>query len=452
MDLQKHQPKLGKVTWELIAFSIPLILSAVLQQLYNWADALIVGNVEGELALGAIGGTGTVNSFFVMLIVGFCTGIGVLAAQKYGSGDMPFVQQVLGSFEVILGGAGILLAVAGSFLTGPMLRLLDTPADTFAMAESYLRIILLGIPFLAVYNVYSAVIRGVGDSRAPFFSVLVSSGINIVLDLILVAWLRLGIMGAAAATVASQIMMTVYMVTYAHRKHPEAMPVQGKPRLVRAAIRRGMALGLPPMLQSCISSFGNLVLQSFMNSFGTATVIAITTAYRVDTLAMMPVINTASAIATLTAQSCGAGDRARMHQVRKAGMLVMLGVSAALTVLVIPFGSRLIALFGAGEEAVQIGHDFFVRLACFYVAFGFYNAIRGYLEGIGDVTFASMLGIAMLAIRIAGSYAFVGLWGNMVIAFAEGIAWSITCILYLLRLRYVSHHPYAIAPAKHSLT
>lgn len=435
MTVSSWWKRSGSMVRELAAFSIPLILSAMLQQLYNWADALIVGNAEGELALGAIGGTGTVSNLFVMAITGFTLGIGVLAAQRFGSGDMPCVRSVLGSFSAILGGVFLLLAGIGMAAAPAMLRLLNTPADTFAMAQTYLTIILAGIPFLAVYNVFTAVVRAVGDSRAPFFSVLVSSAVNIVLDLVLVMGLHLGVTGAAAATVLSQLMMTVFIVLYARKKHPDVLP-KGLRRCFRPEVlRRGLALGLPPMLQSCVTAGGNLVLQNFMNSFGTATVIAITSAYRIDTLALLPIINTASAISTLTAQSFGARNAERIQQVRSAGIVVMLAVSALLTALVVPFGSRVIALFGAGPEAVQIGHDFFVRLASFYVVFGLYNAVRGHLEGIGDVTIASVLGMVMLVIRIVCSYAFAPLWGNMVIAYAEAIAWTVVCALYLLRMR-----------------
>lgn len=432
-----RQKGLGSLIRELIVFSIPLILSGVLQQLYSWADALIVGNVEGELALGAIGGTGSVSGFFVLMITGFTVGTGVLAAQQYGAGKIEDVRDVLGSFTLILGGAFLALSAVGFFTIPAMLRLLDTPADTFGMADEYLRIIFLGIPFLAVYNVFAAVVRAVGDSKAPFYSILVSSGINILLDLLLVLVLRMGIRGAALATVLSQFLMTAFLVVYTVKKHPEIVPKLSGSMFRGDVIRRGFTLGIPPMLQSCITSGGNLILQNFMNSFGTATVIAITSAYRIDTLTLLPVINTTSAISTFAAQSYGAGDRDRLERIRKAGILVMVVESLLLTGIVVPFGSRLIALFGAGEEAVRIGHDFFIRLASFYVPFGFYNAIRGYLEGIGDVTFASILSVVMLGIRIICSYVFAPLWGNMVIAYAEAIAWVCACVMFVWRQRSI---------------
>lgn len=433
MKLQQNEKT---VLTELISFSVPLILSGILQQLYGWVDAFIVGNVEGELALGAIGSIGSVQNFYLLAVTGFTVGLAVLAGQKFGSGELPFLRQLLSTFSVLMGGCFAVLAGMGLLLADGILGLLDTPADIFAMAGLYLRIVLCGIPFLAVYNVYSAVLRGMGDSKAPFYAILVSSGVNVVLDILLVAVFRWGIAGAAGATLFSQIAMTLFLVAYAWRKHPA---LRGEKADRREVLTKGFRLGLPPMLQSCITAIGNMVLQGFMNSFGTATVVAITSAYRIDTVAMLPLINLGSAISTLTAQSCGMGDRQRVRMVRSAGLELMVPVAVGMTLLVIPMGTRLIALFGAGQEAVQIGHDFFVRLASFYVVFGLYGAARGYLEGTGDVVYSSAVGIFTLAVRIAGSYALVGFFGNMVIAYAEAIAWMTGCALLFARMLSPRH-------------
>ena len=201
----------------------------------------------------------------------------------------------------------------------------------------------------------------------------------------------------------------------------------------RAALAEGCRLGFPPTVQFSVTSLGNLALQNFMNGFGTQTVAAVTTAYRIDTIILLPIINLGSAISTLVAQSRGAGDRERMGRIFSAGAALMAAVSVALTLLVIPTGSRLIALFGAGGEAVAIGHDFFLRIASFYWAFGLATAFRGYIEGLGDVLWSSCAGIAALAFRIAASYALVPFFGNMVIAYAEALSWLLLLALYAAR-------------------
>lgn len=428
------------IAFTLMKFSLPLILSGILQQLYNWADAFIVGNVEGELALAAIGATGTVSNFYLMAITGFTVGLSILFAQKFGSGETSILPKILSTFSMILGSSFILLAAAGIFLSSPLLHLLHTTEDTVLLAENYLQIIFSGIPFLAVYNVYSAALRGIGDSRAPFLAILFSSAVNVILDIIFVALLHYGVRGAAAATVISQASMTVFLIGYTVRKHPFLRFHPGRQSFDRSALSQGIRLGIPPMIQSCVNASGNLLLQNFMNGFGTQTVAAITTAYRVDSIVLLPVINLGSGISTLVAQSHGAGDEKRTRKILAVGTVIMTAIALTLTGLVIPTGGHLIAMFGVGLKAAEIGRNFFARLASFYVIFGLAAAVRGYLEGLGDVIYSSMAGVTSLIFRIFASYYLAALFGNMVIAYAEAFSWVLLLSLFLLRILWKRLH------------
>ena len=204
----------------LIKFSLPLIGSGVLQQLYSWADAFIVGNVEGELALAAVGSTSTLVNFFITAITGFSLGLAILAAQKYGKQEAESISRVLSTFSIFLGGVFLVLAGLGIALTPSLLRLLHTTEDTVRLAEEYLRIVFAGVPFLAVYNVYSAVLRGLGNSKAAFYSVLLSSAVNVVLDIVFVYNFRMGVAGAAIATDIAQAgsFVTVFDAAWDSRK------------------------------------------------------------------------------------------------------------------------------------------------------------------------------------------------------------------------------------------
>ena len=430
----KADQKLGTIMKELIRFSLPLILSGVLQQLYNWADAFIVGNVDGELSLSAIGATTTPINFFITTITGFTLGLSVLIARDFGAKKQESIPPVLAVFAVILGGAFLIVAVGGSALSDRFMALLHTPSDTIALAVSYLRIIFLGLPFLAVYNVYTATLRGLGDSRIPFLSILLSSLVNVLLDLLFVAGFRWGVQGAATATVLSQATMTVFIVCYGTGRYRWLKSGYRRESFCAAVVREGVRFGLPPMLQSSISSLGGLVLQDFMNRFGTDTVTAITTAYRIDTLVMLPIVNLGSGISTITAHSHGAGDEVRTRKTLTAGTILTLVVSLLLTGLVIPTGGKIIALFGAGAAAVAIGSAFFQRIACFYPIFGLSMAFRGYLEGRGDLVYSSVAGMVSLAVRILASYAMAPYFGDMSIAYAEMLAWVWLLVMYLLRL------------------
>lgn len=432
----KNDMTQGSIAGALTAFTVPLILSGVFQQMFNWVDAFIVGNVEGELALGGIGAVTSTYSMFVMIIVGFTSGLSVLAAQRFGMGRTEDLGPLLAVFSLILGGIYLAVCAFGAVFVENILIFLDTPANIFQNAEDYLRIMFTGIPFLALYNTCCAVLRGLGDSRAPFSSVMVCCVINVFLDLILVAGLRLGTAGAAIATVLSQIAMTVYILWYAAVKYPFLRP--GRGMLCRETAGEGTRFGIPPAIQSGATSFGNIILQRFMNGFGDQTVAAITTAYRVDSVLLLPIINFGSGIATVVGQNIGADRPERAKQAMKTGAAMIAGISLLLTLLIVAAGKALIAMFGLTPESVEIGQAFFIRLASFYVVYGLAMAVRGYLEGLGDMTFSGMAGIAALLVRIVSSYALAGVFGRMVIAYAEAISWLVLLGLYLLRYAWKS--------------
>lgn len=425
----------GSIARTLILFSIPLIFSGLLQQLYSWADAFIVGNVEGEAALAAVGASSVISGLFVMIITGFTSGVSILSARLFGTGDESAQKKILCSFALILGGIFLALGLLGVLLAGPFLKMLDTPADIFAESRRYLSIVMLGLPFLAVYNVYSAVLRGVGDSKAPFLSVLFSSVLNVILDVVLVYCLRWRVAGAALATLISQALMTVFIVVYAVRRYEILRFRASKKLFDREIIRDGCRLALPITIQSGVSSVGHLILQNFMNGFGTVTVAAITSSYRVDSVILLPIINLGTAISTITAQNVGANKPDRVRRSLTVGSAIMAVTSLALTALVVAFGGSLVSVFGVTPEAAQIGADFFRALGSFYIVFGLATAMRGFLEGIGDVVFSGINSIAMLVMRISLSYLLVGFYGNMVIAWAEAYAWCFMLILFILRVR-----------------
>ena len=422
----------GSIARAMVAFTVPLMLSGILQQLFNWVDAFIVGNVEGELALAGIGATTALYSLFVMVITGFTGGLSVLAARAYGMGEQGGLSRLLSAFSLLLGGVFTAVAALGLLLTPAILRAMDTPADIFTVSERYLRIMFAGVPLLAVYNTYSAILRGMGNSRAPFLSVLVCSGVNVVLDVAFVVVLRYGAAGAAAATVLSQGAMTVFLVLY-----PVLRVRPGRRSVDRSVAARGSGFGLPPAIQSGTNSVGNIFLQRFMNGFGEQTVAAITTAYRVDTVLLLPVINFGSGIATVVAQNIGAGEPERARKALKTGAVMMAGISLGLTVLILVAGEALIAMFGLTPESVTIGGSFFRTIASFYLVYSLAMALRGYLEGMGDMIFSGAAGIAALAVRIVCSYAFAGVFGRKVIAYAEAFSWLVLLGVYLLRYIWV---------------
>ena len=424
-----------KIVTELVSFTLPLILSGLFQQLFSWVDAFIVGNINGEAALAAIGATNSIYSLFVSLITGFTSGLSVLCAQMHGRGEKERIRETLSSNVFVLTLVFLFISLAGIVFTDSLLALMVTPENISSQAESYLSIMMAGIPFLVLYNVYSAVLRGEGNSRAPFTAVLVSSISNVVLDLLFVAGFGMSCAGAAAATVIAQAAMTVYLVIYTVVRYPHLRFRFFSGPADAHTLKKSAVFGFPPSVQSGITSAGNVVLQSFMNGFGEKTVAAITTAYRVDTVILLPIINLGSGISTLVAQREGSGDRESALKVLHAGLVLMVCVSAALTLLVFTYGSSLIAMFGLSGDTVLIGRSFFRGLSTFYVIFGLSMALRGFIEGRGDMLASGLLGISSLVVRIIMSYIMKPFFGNMTIAYAEAVAWIYQLIVYFLRFR-----------------
>lgn len=423
----------GSIAGTLIRFSIPLVLSGILQQLYSWTDALIVGNYVGEAPLAAIGATGTLSTLFIATIVGLSSGVGVFVAQAFGEGDRESITGASSAFVLLLAPLSMLLSCAGILLARPLLRLLGTPADIFDLSAKYLRIVLLGLPCLTVYNLYSAVLRGIGDSRTPFLAIAVSSLCNVALDFLFVAVFRMGVSGAAVATVLSQLMMAVFLVIFSARRHPLLRLRMAWGSLRHPGLRKGMSLGLPMALQSGVRSIGGLMLQNIMNSFGSQVVAAISTAYRIDSLALLPTINIGAGVSTFSGQNKGAGDLRRARRGLGVGSIIALMTSLATTAVFVLFGAQLMRMFGITEGAVMIGREFLRFCAVFYPLFGIYNAFLGYLQGMGDVRFVSFASISSLALRIVLSYALSGILGHRVIAVSEMASWVYGLLLCLGR-------------------
>lgn len=421
---------------KLMAFSVPLILSGLLQQLFNWVDALIVGNLIGEAALGGVGATSSIYNLFVTVLVGFTSGLSVLFARLFGQGELEQSKKLLSNCSVMLTAVFTVISAAGMLLTAPILVQMDTPDALFDHAADYLRIVLIGVPFLALYNTYSALLRGMGNSTVPFIAVLISSVVNAALDLLFVAVFRFGVRGVAAATAVSQIAMTGYIVIYTVLKYPE---LRARPfRLWRhgGALSFGGKYGLPPAVQGSVSSVGNLFLQRFMNGFGEHTVSAITTAYRVDSVLFLPIINFSTAISTLVAQETGTGNEEAAKRIFKLGTGLMAILSIVLTGAIILLGRPLLSIFGLGAESVEIGVTFFRTISVFYLVYGLSMSIKGYLEGCADMLFSGIVGICSLGVRILCSYLFSGPWGNMVVAYAEAFSWFFLLIAFAIRYIY----------------
>lgn len=417
---------------QLCLLTFPLVLSGLFQQLFSWVDAFMVGNLVGENALAAVGITGSVHTLFITLLIGFTSGLSILFAKLYGANDFAHMKDVLAEYVQVIMFLVLLISIVGIVFTPTILELLNTPEILYIDALEYTYILFIGVPFLALYNIYSSLLRAMGNSKTAFYVVLIASFINIILDYVFIAMVSLEVIGAAVATVLSQVLMGVSMVFYCLKKYPQ---LRFKLSLKRNTdvLWEGNKYGTPPAIQSGVFSIGNVILQRFMNGFGEHTVAAISTAYRIDSVLLLPINNFGTGVATLIAQNVGAKKEENIPAILKVGMIVMSVISILLTFAIIWIGETLLALFGLSSISVEIGKTFFRYIAIFYIVCGVNTVMRGYLEGLSDLVFTGIVGILSLLVRIVCSYTFVDFFGNMVIAYAEAFSWIFVFMVYFWR-------------------
>lgn len=420
---------------ELLRFSIPMILGAVFQQMFSWADALIVGNFAGEQALAAIGTTNSCYNLLLDLILGASAGLTVLAARYYGAGNRERLHRLSVTYVRLAGACSVLLAVTGILFAGKLMTLLETPAEILSDTVLYLRWLYGGLVFLGLYNILAALLRAMGNSRAPFRAVIWAGLANIVLDCMFVAGLRMGVGGAAAATFLTQGVMTLYLLAYVLRHEPFLLKGLRQEGTDWELFREGMFYALPLMLQGGAASAGKVILTGFRNGFGVSVIAAISTAYRVDTILISPVRSLGAAIAAKVSQKLGAAEPEKARGMFRAGLVMSVCFAAVMTVFVRVFGNPLIGIFGVSAPVREMGAAFFRHLGQFYAVCALMEAFHGFLQGCGDVRFTAGNMMFQLGLRIMLSYLLKAPLGWTVIAYAEGLSWCAAAGTGMLRCR-----------------
>lgn len=419
----------GNIFKILIMFSLPLILSGILQQFYTIVDSVIVGNVVGEDSLAAIGATNGITFLIPNLFMGFTTGVSILVSNYYGGDKKEFIPKITASFVITLTVIFTLVSGVCAVFTDGIAYLLNTPSNIMDLTVSYLRILFLGVPFLTVYNIYSALFRGIGDSRNPFIAIVIAAFTNVVLDLIFVINFHMGVSGAAIATITAQCFSAVYLVIVAVIKYKLLHFKLSFKSVNSNMLRAGFSLGLPVALQSSIVSFGSLLLQNIMNGFGSNVVAGITTAYKVDSLSLLPVINVSSALSTFTAQNVGAKNRERVEKGFKVGAMIILPVSILTALIVVLGGSSFLYMFGVSDEVCYIGKTFLYTCSIFYIFFALHNLFVGFLQGTGSVVITATSNVISLFVRLVLSCIFASVFGFRIIAYSEIISWIVGALI-----------------------
>jgi len=412
--------------WRVIlVFCVPLLIGNVVQQLYQVADAVVVGRVLGVDSLAAVGAVGGLLFLLFGVAWGMTSGFAIPTAQAFGAGDHAAVRRSVATGTVLTAVASVVISAVALVLVGPALRLLQTPPELYDAAYTFAWVSFAGATSTMAYNYLASVIRAIGDSRTPLVFLVVSCVLNIALVLLLVAVGGHGVGGAALATVISQTVSVALCLWYVARRVPVLHVRRADFRLERADLTEHLRLGIPLGFQSSVIAIGTLVVQLRLNELGADAVAAYTTAARVDGLAVALLASLGLAVSTFAAQNLGArqGDRIRRGVVQAVWMSVAGGVSIA--VVLIAFGPELVELFvGPGEEkVVEMAALFLAINGAMYVVLGVLFVLRGALQGLGQAAVPTLTGVVELVMR-AGAAIFLGAaFGYAGVVWSNPLAW-----------------------------
>ena len=425
----------GVIWKQLLLFFFPILFGTLFQQLYNAADAVIVGRFVGKEALSAVGGgTGTVINLLVGFFVGLSSGASVVISQYYGAKKEELVAYAVHTAMAfsILGG---FVLMVGGILTAPaILTAMDTPADVLDPAILYIRIYYIGTIGNLIYNVGAGILRAVGDSRRPLYFLIASCFTNILLDLLLIVCFDLGVAGAAIATIGSQALSAVLVILVLVRVKDMHRLELRRIRIDRKMLRRIVRIGFPAGLQSVMYSLSNIIIQAAINGLGTDTVAAWTVYGKMDALFWMTISSFGIAITTFAGQNYGAG---KMDRVRKGigSCLAMCFASTIVISILLNIGGHILySFFTSDPEVLRIGMQIVHFLVPTFFTYVCVEVLSGALRGVGDCwvpTLICLSGICL--IRILWIMLVVPLRTDVyTVTFSYPLSWTITSVLFIV--------------------
>lgn len=411
-----------KLIW---GFSIPLLFGFLFQQFYSVVDTVIVGRFLGMQALAGVGATGSLNFMIVGFCMGVCNGFAIPVAHKFGAKDYSGMRQVIANCVWLSAAFALVTTAAVALLCRRILLWMNTPADIFQYSYCYILIIFLGIPAIYLYNILSGIIRSMGDSRTPLVFLMLSSMLNIGLDLLCIVTFDMGVVGAAVATVASQLISGLLCLAYMMKKF-EILHISGEEWRVNGGHMRMLCgMGIPMGLQYSITAIGSVILQTAVNGLGSLAVASITAAGKVGMFFSCPFDAMGSTMATYGGQNVGARKLERVGEGLKS--CILLGASYALLAFTILFffGDRLAALFvdNASGQMLTNARMFLIVNSCFYIPLALVNIIRFLIQGMGFSTFAILAGVFEMAARALAGLVLVPKFGFIGACFANPLAW-----------------------------
>jgi putative MATE family efflux protein len=418
----------GKEGKLILQFALPMLAGNIFQQLYNVVDSIVVGRAIGKEALAAVGANFPFIFALISFIIGIAIGSTVIISQYYGAKKMDEVKRTIDTLYIFMFFASISVSALGMLFSKSIFKIIDLPMDVLPQAVSYFNIYAIGFVFFFGFQSTSSIMRGLGDSKTPFYFLGFATLLNIALDLLFVLVFHWGIKGVAAATVVSQATAFFAIVFYLNRYHSflEFKPLQM--RFDREIFRKSLKIGLPTGFQQTFVALGFLALYRIVNMFGTPTIAAYSIAIRIDSFASMPAMNFSAALSTFVGQNIGANKMHRIAKGLNATLLMTATIAISISLIALGFAEPLMAVFTKDAQVIDIGKHYLLIVPFFYIVFSIMFSINGVMRGAGDTLIPMIITIISLwVVRIPVSYwlslkyGAIGIWWGIPIAWFVGV-------------------------------
>ena len=418
----------GPFIKKILLFSVPLILTGLLQLAYNSADIIVVGRFVGKEALAAVGSTGSLVNLFLNLFLGLSMGTGVMVARHIGEGDDGSVRNCVHTAMLTALISGFFIGTVGFFMSPVMLRIMGVPDDVMELASLYLKIYFLGSPGLLIYNFGASVVRATGDTKRPLYFLSISGLVNVVLNLVLIIVFHMGVSGVAIATIVSQYLSAVFIIIYLLRMPNACRLEPGKLRICSAELKSILRLGLPAGIQNSLFSVSNVLIQSTVNSFGSVAMAGIAAGSNYDSYVYTCTNAIAQTTMTFTSQNMGAKKFENVGKVYRYCLILTTVAGFGMGMLGCAFANPIVSLFSDDPDVIIIGADRLLLIMPFYVFCSLMDVAASQIRGMGK-SFEPMI------VSLIGACGVRLLWVYFVLPFnhtlhflywAYPISWSVT--------------------------
>lgn len=415
----------------ILLFSLPLVLGNLFQQFYALADTIIVGRFCGVSALASVGATGSVNYLILGFVIGVCNGFAIPIAQLFGARDYSDLRRHVANAAWLCIAGSVVLTISTVALTRPMMQLMQTPDDIIDGAVIYIGWIFAGIPFIFLYNMVAAIMRALGDSKTPLYFLILTSALNIGLDLLFIVPFHFGVLGAALATDISQVISGVLSFIYLRRKFDVLKMEKDDLAFSKKASIRLLGIGVPMGLQCSITAIGSVIMQWAVNVLGSTAVAAVTAAGKTQGLLTVPMESVGTAMATYAGQNLGASRMDRVRQGVNSAMLIILiyGVASAFVLHFTDVQIMSLFLDTAKEvDIVAMGREYLFWNSVFFVPLGALIVWRYSIQGLGFSSLAMLAGVAEMVARTAVAIVLVPILGYFGAELSNPAAWIAACL------------------------